>query len=80
VASRPQLTRGGKRNDGRRRGGVLDVAVQALREAEQLREPVERELLDLRRRRRRAPEHRVDVQGRDDELGEDPRLEPVLAK
>ena len=42
--------------------------------ARELREPVERDLLELGRRRRGAPRHRVDVQGGDQQLGEDPRL------
>ncbi len=72
--ARPQLPGRGKSGDRRRRRRVLDVAVKTLGEAEQLAQPVECELLDLRRRRRRAPEHRVHVQCGDEELGEDSGL------
>ena len=64
------------RERGERRGGraVLDVAVPGRRQAEQVGEPGERDLLELGRGRRRAPEHRVLVERRDQELGEDARL------
>ena len=56
------------------RGRVLDVAVQAVRQPEQLREPVERQLLELLERRRGAPEDADLVQARAEQLGEDAGL------
>jgi hypothetical protein len=72
--------RGRERGDepGRRR--VLDVAVQARGQAEQVGEPGERHLLELLERRRGAPEDPDLVQRRDEELGEDPGSDAVVAK
>ena len=70
----PQRPRCRERCDRRRRRRVLDVAVPAARQPEQLREPVQHRQLELGRGRRREPRHRVHVQRRDQELGEDPRL------
>ena len=50
------------------------------REAEKLAQPVDRDLLELGRRGRRAPEHRVHVQRGRQELGEDPGSLPEMAK
>jgi hypothetical protein len=69
-----KLASRGERTDHRDRRGVLDVAVQALREAQKLAEPIDREELHLRGGGRGAPEHRVHVQGRREKLGEDSRL------
>jgi len=65
---------GRERRDQSGRGGVLDMAVEALRQAEQVGEPGERHLLELLERGRGAPEDPDLVQRRDEELGEDPRL------
>ena len=56
------------------RRSVLEMSVQAGRQPEQLREPVERHLLELLQRRRGAPEDSDLVQPGDQQLGEDPRL------
>ena len=69
-----RLPRRGERDHRARRGGVLDVAVQAVRQPEQLREPVERQLLELLQRRRGAPEDPDLVQPGAEQLGEDARL------
>ena len=63
-----------ERDERARRGGVLDVAVQPGRKPEELREPVERHLLELLQRGRRAPEDPDLVEARDQELGEDAGL------
>ena len=73
-AAGAQRPRGGERGERRGRCGVLDVAVQAGRQPEQLGEPVQHDLLELGRRRRGDPRHRVHVQRGDEELGEDPGL------
>ena len=57
---------------GRRR--VFDVPVPLAREPEQLREPVHRHDLELRRGRRGPPEDLRYVQRRGEELRQDPRL------
>ena len=67
---------GGERGHEPGRRGVLDVAVQAGRQPEQVGEPGERHLLELLERRRRAPEDPDLVEAGREELGEDPRLEP----
>ena len=56
---------------GRRR--ILDVAVPAVRQPEQLRGPVARQPFELRRRRRGAPQERDRVERGGEHLGEDPR-------
>ncbi len=63
-----------ERGDCRSRRGVLDVTVPASREPEQLRNPVQRHLLELSRRRRGPPEEGDGVEGRGEQLREDPRL------
>ena len=50
------------------------MAVEAVGQAEQLPQPVERHLLELLERRRGAPEDAGLVQAGDEQLGEDPRL------
>ncbi len=55
----------------RRRGRVLDMSVPTGREAEQVGYPVEDDALQLGRRRRRAPEDRVLVDRRCEQLRED---------
>ena len=65
---------GRERGDEARRGRVLDVPVEALREAEQVGEPGERHLLELLQGGRRAPEDPDLVERGDQELREDPRL------
>ena len=79
-SARPKRSRGRERRQRRRRRGVLDVAVQAGRQPEELREPVQRDLLELGRRRRGRPRHRIRVQRRDQQLGEDPRLRPGVRR
>src|SRR6185295_10673589 len=59
---------GRERRDQSGRGGVLDMAVEALRQAEQVGEPGERHLLELLERGRGAPEDPDLVQRRDEEL------------
>ena len=73
-SARLPRARRGERGDRRGRRRVLDVPVPAARQAEQLREPVQHRHLELGRGRGREPGHVVDVQRRDQELGEDPRL------
>ena len=68
------VARGGERDERARRRRVLDVAVQPVRKAEELREPVERHLLELLERGRRAPEDPDLVQTGGEQLGEDRRL------
>ena len=68
------LARSGERRDRRGRGGVLDMAVPAAGQPEQLRGPVQRQTLELRRGGRRPPQERNRVEGRGEQLGEDPRL------
>ena len=65
---------GRERGDQARRGRVLDVPVETLRQAEQVGEPGERHLLELLERGRGAPEDPDLVQRSDEELGKDPRL------
>src|ERR671919_1845368 len=65
-----------ERGESRRRRRVLDVAVQAVGQAEELTEPVDGKLLKLGRSRRGAPQHRVHVEGGGEELREDARLGP----
>ena len=72
--ARPQRPRDGERRQRPGRRGVLDVTVESRRQAEQLREPVERHLLELLERRRRTPEDPDLVQGGHEQLGQDPRL------
>ena len=74
--TRLRLARGRERGDRRRRRGVLDVPVPAAGKAEQLRDPVERHLLELLQRRRRAPEDSDVVQRCDQQLRQDTRLRP----
>ena len=66
-----ELARGRQRDESRRRRRVLDVAVPAGRQPEQLRHPVEHDALQLGRGRRRAPEDRVLVERGREELRED---------
>jgi hypothetical protein len=75
-AVRPQVARRGQRRERGRGCGVLDVPVQAFRKTEELSHPVDGELLELGRRRRGAPQHRVHVEGGGEELGEDAGLGP----
>ena len=53
-------------------GGVLDVSVPAAGQAEQLCSPVERQGLELGRRRRCPPQERDRVERRRKQLGQDP--------
>ena len=68
------LAGGDQRRQRRGRGAVLDVAVPAGRQPEQLGDPVEHHALELGRRRRRAPQDRDRVERRRQQLGEDRRL------
>ncbi len=70
---RPRLPRRGERGDRRGGRGVLDVPVPVRGQAEQLREPAQRHLLELLQRRRRAPEEADLVQRRRQQLREDAR-------
>ena len=54
------------------RCGVVDDAFEGLRQPDQPSQPGERHRLELRRGRRRAPEHRLLVERRRQELGEHP--------
>ena len=60
-----------ERDERARRRRVLDVAVQPGRKPEQLGEPVERQLLELLERGRRAPEDPDLVQARGEQLRQD---------
>ena len=64
--------RGERRHEPGRRG-VLEMAVQPRREAEQVGEPGQRDLLELLERRRGTPEDPDLVQPRGEQLGEDRR-------
>ena len=75
VRVRPSGTRRDRRHRPHRRS-VLEMSVQAGRQPEQLREPVERHLLQLLQQRRCAPEDPDLVQPRGEQLGEDPRFRP----
>src|SRR5439155_15250209 len=68
------LARRGERGDRRQGGGVLDVTVPAVRETEELRRPVQRQRLELRRRRRGAPDEGDRVERRRKQFGENARL------
>ena len=65
---------GDQRRQRRSRSGVLDVAVPAFREAEELAHPVDDAELELGRGGRSAPDERNLVQRRRDQLREDARL------
>ena len=73
VAPR-HVPRGDQRCEGRGGGRVLDVAVPAFGEAEQLSHPVCDAQLELRRGRGSAPDERDLVQRRGEQLREDRRL------
>ena len=73
AGARPRVARGRERRQRRDRCPLLDVAVQAGREPEQLRKPVEGRLLELLERRRGAPEDADVVEPRDQQLGESSR-------
>src|SRR5207249_7755342 len=73
-AAAVRLARGGECRDRRDRGAVLDVPVPARWETEELRRPIQRQELELRRRRRGAPEKGDRVQRRRKQLREDARL------
>ena len=66
-----RLACGGEGEHRRDRSRVVDVTRPVGIDAEHLPQPVERTILELRRRRRRLPEHRVHVQRRRQQLGED---------
>ena len=74
AMARLVVASGRERGERRGRRRVLDVAVPARRQAEELREPVHDVQLELGRRRRRPPQDPDRVQRRDQELGQDPRL------
>ena len=74
TPARAQRARDRERREHTRRGRVLDVPVEVRGQAEELREPVERHLLELLQRRRRAPEDPDLVEPGDQELGEDTGL------
>ena len=76
-----------QRGDRRR---VVDDALERRRQPDQLAQPAEGDFLQLRGRRRRAPQHRLHVEaggehlrehagaaGADREVGEEPRMVPV---
>ena len=73
VAPR-HVPRGDQRCEGRGGGRVLDVAVPAFGEAEQLSHPVCDAQLELRRGRGSAPDERDLVQRRGEQLGQNRRL------
>ena len=66
-----RLAGGEQRVHGRDRRGVVDHAFESRRQADQLAQPAERHGFELRGRRRRAPQHRLLVERRRQELGED---------
>ena len=66
-----RLARGGERVQRRDRRRVVDHALERVGQAEQLPQPAERHLLELGRRRRGAPQHRLLVERGGQELGED---------
>ena len=70
----PCLARRSQPGDRRDRRAVLELAVPAGREAQQLREPRERHLLELLERRGGPPEDPDVVEPGHEELGEDRRL------
>ena len=75
LAGRGGAGRGERRHEPGRRG-VLEMAVQPRREAEQVGEPGEGDLLELLERRRRPPEDPDLVEPRREELGEHPGRRP----
>ena len=67
----PCLARGSQREHRRDRGGVVEKAEPAAGQAKHLAQPIGRDLLELRRRGRGAPEHRLDVERGDEQLAKD---------
>ncbi len=70
AVSRPSMARSRKSDEGTGRRGVLDVAVKPSGKAEKLREPAERDLLQLLERRRRPPQDPDLVQPGCEKLGQ----------
>jgi hypothetical protein len=68
---RDVLARGRQRVQRRHRRGVVDHALERRRQAHQIAQPAERDFLELGRRRRGTPQHRLLVEPRAQHLGED---------
>src|SRR5438067_8492521 len=67
------LPGGGQRMHCRDRGGVVNNALEFIRQSEPLPEPVEHECFEFSRSWGSAPGHGVDIHRRGDHLGENPR-------
>src|SRR5262249_47506659 len=67
-----RLPRGGERVERRDRGRVVDHSLEGLGEPDQLPQPREGDLLQLGRRRRSPPEHRLLVERRAEHLAHHP--------
>ncbi len=66
-----RLARGGERGESADRRGVVDDSVEGVGQAEHPAQPAERDVFELGRGGRGAPEHRVDVERRGERFGED---------
>ena len=67
---RGPVARGGQGMQGRDRRGVVDHAFEGVRQSQQLPEPAERHFLQFRGGGRRPPQHRLDVEGGGEKLGQ----------
>jgi hypothetical protein len=65
-----RFARGGERGEPADRGRIVDDAVQAAIESEQIAQPREHDVFEFGRGGRRAPEHRVDVERGNQRLGD----------